>query len=365
MNTNTFTQRLIGLIGLALCFAMSTATAAQAVNTCYWTSGAGPLSFTPDVGAVYVPRDAPLGSIIGTVKNLFTDNAEGGALGCTNDSLTGTVLSFNAIASAPIFMGPLPPMPGTVLHTNIPGVGIRIELQRPLVKEGAEDNSFIALNGPYVPMDAEHRGTMGSANFAMSNLRHQLTLIKIGTLAPGVHTLNGAQLFSGHFSGIGKAFTYGVTGTVVQAQCSLSGSPVSADPVQLGSWDSTHFTQEGDVTDAVDFHINLINCEADPTNTNIATANIRLEGAKGSMVFDAAKGIFTLASSATAKGVGIQMLRADGLTPIALGVEVPVIAIQPGNTVMDFKARMYQTHPADEVESGSVEGALNFTLTYK
>ena len=37
--------------------------------------------------------------------------------------------------------------------------------------------------------------------------------------------------------GIGKAFTYGVTGTVVQAQCSLSGSPVSADPVQLGSCD--------------------------------------------------------------------------------------------------------------------------------
>lgn len=365
MNTNAFTQRLIRLIGLALCFKMSTAAGAQAVNTCYWTSGAGPITFTPDLGAVYVPRDAPLGSIIGSVKNLFTPSAEGGAIGCSNDGLTGTVLSFNAVASAPIFMGPLPPMPGTLLHTNIPGVGIRIELQRPLVKEGAEDNSFTALNGPYVPMNSVHAATMGSANFALSNLRHQVTLIKIGNLAPGIHALNGAQLFSGHFTGIGKAFTYGVTGTVVQAQCSLSGSPVSADPVQLGSWDSTHFTKQGDVTDAVDFHINLIACEADPTDANISTANIRLEGAKGSVEFDAENGIFTLASSATAKGVGIQMLRADGLTPISLGVEVPVIAIRPGTTVMDFKARIYQTHPADEVESGSVEGALNFTLTYK
>lgn len=65
------------------------------------------------------------------------------------------------------------------------------------------------------------------------------------------------------------------------------------------------------------------------------------------------------------QGGGIQMLSADGLAPIALGVEVPVIAILPGNTVLDFKARMYQPHPADEGESGSVERALNFTLTYK
>lgn len=54
------------------------------------------------------------------------------------------------------------------------------------------------------------------------------------------------------------------------------------------------------------------------------------------------------------QGGGIQMLSADGLAPIALGVEVPVIAIQPGNTVLDFKARMYLPHPADEGESGSV-----------
>lgn len=360
---NTFSQRLVCLIGLALCSKMSIALGADNVNTCYWVSGSGPVTFTPDVGAVYIPRDAPLGSVIGIVNDLFPRNPERGYIGCANDGRT--VLNFNAIASAPIFIGPLPPTPGTILHSNIPGVGVRIELQKPLVKEFSEDNSFTALDGPFVPMDSQHTGVMGSANFGMGNLRHRLTLIKIGKIAPGLHTLNGAQLFSGHFSGIGKAFSYGVTGTVIQAQCSLSGNPVSADPVNLGDWDNSHFTKPGDVTDAVDFHINLIDCEADPADANIATANIRLKGAKGSTVFDAAKGIFTLASSATAKGVGIQMLSADGLTPIALGVEVPVIAIQPGNTVLDFKARMYQPHSADEVESGSVEGALNFTLTYK
>ena len=359
----TLMRRLASLIGFSTWLVMPLASGAQQDNECFWAEGAGPVTYTPRLGTLYVPRDAPVGTLIGSEQSLFTPNDEGGRIECRNDG--STILNFSAIASAPIYIGPIPPQPGTVLHTNIPGVGVLIKLGRPLVKEFNEDNSFTALNGPYVPMLSEHRQSMGSANFSFGSLRHTLTLIKIGPIAPGVHILNGSTLFSGHFTGIGKAFSYGLDGTVIQSQCSLSSTPVSADPVQLGHWDSKHFTQEGDTTDAVDFHINMVSCETDPSGESIALAHIRLEGAKGSVPFDPVNGIFTLATSATAKGVGIQMLKEDGLTPVPLGVDVPIVAITPGNMAMHFKARLYQTHPTINVEPGSVEGALNFTLTYK
>lgn len=129
---NTFSQRLVCLIGLALCSKMSIAFGADDVNTCYWVSGSGPVTFTPDVGAVYIPRDAPLGSVIGIVNDLFPQNPERGYIGCSNDG--SVLLSFNAIASAPIFMGSLPPTPGTILHSNIPGVGSELNCNDPWLK---------------------------------------------------------------------------------------------------------------------------------------------------------------------------------------------------------------------------------------
>ena len=138
---------------------MPLASGAQEDNKCFWAVGAGPVTFTPRLGTLYVPRDAPVGTLIGSEQSLFTPNDEGARIECRNDG--NTVLNFNAMASAPIYIGPIPPQPGTVLHTNIPGVGALIKLGRPLVKEFNEENSFTALNGPYVPMLSEHRQPMG------------------------------------------------------------------------------------------------------------------------------------------------------------------------------------------------------------
>lgn len=48
-----------------------------------------------------------------------------------------------------------------------------------------------------------------------------------------------------------------------------------------------------------------------------------------------------------------------------LSTKVPLIAISPGTTVLDFNARFYQTEPSSAVRPGLAKGALSFTLTYK
>ncbi|RMP37234.1 putative Fimbrial protein, partial [Pseudomonas syringae pv. antirrhini] len=76
-------------------------------------------------------------------------------------------------------------------------------------------------------------------------------------------------------------------------------------------------------------------------------------------------GVFSLTTDSQARGMGIQVLKADGSTPMELQTEVPLIAITPGNMSLNFYARFYQTEASSEVRPGKAKGALSFTLTYK
>lgn len=336
-------------------------------NTCSWNIG-GPamMNYQRNMGTLYVPRDARVGAVIGTVDlNHSTPNNAGLRVECHNDGTRR--LDFNARATAPIFPGPLEPIngedvTGKVLQTNIPGVGVRVKLGFPL--NGLADNSFVPIGDPTVPYDGFNERNLLTP-IALNNLSNRVTLIKTGPLPPGPHTLDGSELFSGHFTDMGKAFGYGMIGTIIQAQCTVGANPVSADPVQLGDWDTADFTGPGFSTPAVPFSITLSACETDPGGT-IATANIRLEGVKGSApIGPTTSGIFSLTSDSDAKGLGIQVLKADGITPMELETEVPLIAISPGTTVLNFNARFYQTQDSSAVRPGLAKGALGFTLTYK
>lgn len=361
-------RRVTALLGLAVgCQAHF--VFATAPNTCEWsTGGSGTMTFIQDLGSVYVPRDAPVGSIIGKQRIYKrTINNEGRSIRCTND---GSVrLTFNAQTSVPpvqnVALG-IGAFGAThaILPTNIPGVGARFELGFPF--DNSATNSFTPdLGDATVPFSAHHQKAMGSADLNFATLESYITLIKTGPIAPGPQLLNGQELFSGAFSGIaGKSFRTGLSGTVIQAHC--GSNKVSADPVPLGEWDLADFTGPGHTTTAVPFHITLSTCVADNTNTNVATANIRFEGTGGSIpVTPAIPGVFSLTPGSGAKGIGIQILKGDGATPVELNAEVPIRQIGTGDTVLDFTARFYQTAPSPDVKPGEAKGALNFTLTYK
>jgi type 1 fimbria pilin len=341
-----------------------------ALAGCYWAIGSGMSIYQRSIGTLYVPRDARVGTVIGNVDmSHFTPNTQGNRVACWSEDFNER-MTFNARGTAPLFTGPLDPIngedvTGKIFQTNIRGIGVRIKLDFPF--DGSSTNSFIPIGPPTVPFDGWYsRHPNDPVTFTVQSLENKVTLVKTGPLDPGVHTLDGGELFSGHFSDLGKAMSYGIIGTIIQAQCSVSGNPVSADPVQLGDWDTSDFTGPGYTTTAVPFSITLSACETDPGGGSIATANIQLEGVKGSApIGPTTNGVFSLTSDSGAQGLGIQLLKADGVTPMELGTEVPLIAISPGTTVLDFNARFYQTGASSAIRPGLAKGALSFTVTYK
>ena len=74
----TLMRRLASLIGFSTWLVMPLASGAQQDNECFWAEGAGPVTYTPRLGTLYVPRDAPVGTLIGSEQSLFTPNDEGG-----------------------------------------------------------------------------------------------------------------------------------------------------------------------------------------------------------------------------------------------------------------------------------------------
>ncbi|KIH84480.1 fimbrial protein [Pseudomonas batumici] len=349
------------LAGLLALLAVCQVEMASAASFCRWVTSASSMTFRLDAGTVYVPRDAAAGHVIGEFDRSFSlPSAEGQIIHCEND--LGSVLTFNAVANAALFPGTLPPVNGEdvngkVFQTGIDGIGARIKLQHPF--DGVAADAFVPIGEPTVPFNALlHAAVPNTAPLRISNLRGKLTLIKTGPIAPGPHTFDTA-LFGSRFSMIGNGFDFQLGGTVLQAQCGLS--TVSANPVPLGDWRTSDFAADG-ATPAVPFNITLGNCDADPGDINIAWANIRLEPTNGSVPIPGVEGGFTLGSGSTAGGVGIQILKADRLTPVALQNEVPLAAIAPGTTVLDLSARLYQTGP--KVDAGLVKGSLNFTVSF-
>jgi type 1 fimbria pilin len=336
-------------------------------SNCTWNTGVPTMmSFQRNIGTLYVPRDARIGTVIGTVDvNQSTSNNAGQVVECRNDGTKR--LDFHARATAPIFPGLLDPIngedvTGKVLQTNILGVGVRVKLGFPL--SGGPDNSFIPIGVATVLYDGFNDKNLLTP-IRLSNLSNRITLVKTGPVAPGHHSLDGRELFSGHISDLGKVFGYGVIGNIVTAQCSVGANPVSADPVELGEWDKADFTGPGYTTTPVPFKITLSRCETGTGGGFVAKAYIRLDGILGSVPIGATTdGIFSLTSDSGAKGIGIQILDNHG-APVELATQAPVIPIVPGETELKFKARFYQTEPSTAVRPGLAKGALNFTITYQ
>jgi type 1 fimbria pilin len=322
------------------------------------------MMFELDIKTVYVPQDAPVGRVIGPATQ-FVRAISSGAILCEND---GTVrLLFNAQTTVPFAQGVLPATGlqssiHTVMQTNIPGVGARIRLRFPF--DGSASNAFSPDTGDTtVPFGAHHEQAMGATPLNFSLMESDITLIKTGDIAPGPQDLSG-ELFSGHFTGIaGKAFSAGLKGTVIQAHC--GSNRVSHDPVPLGDWNIADFTGPGHTTTPVPFRITLSSCVADDGDINIATVNIRFEGSGGSSpITPPIPGVFSLTPDSVAEGVGIQILKDDGSTPIELNTEVPIKQVSVGDTELNFTSRFYQTGASADVRPGIAKGALKFTLTY-
>ncbi|MFK0094925.1 fimbrial protein [Pseudomonas sp. NPDC090592] len=251
-----------------------------------------------------------------------------------------------------------------MLKTNIDGVGARIRLQQPF--NGSHPTYFMPDSGPhdpFIPMRSTMQANNQLGGFRLNTIWNQVTLVKTGDIAPGLHRVD-TELFTGHFDaqGLGLVLRYRLQADVLQTQCSLIGDPISDTPVDLQTWDKSHFVGIGTTTATVPFSITLSNCKTDPGG--LTRASIELDPANGSAPVPGLDSVFTLTADSTAEGVGIQVLKDDG-TPLALQQEEDLQAIQDGVTVLNFGARFYQTGDTSAIRAGEANGALNFTLRYR
>jgi type 1 fimbria pilin len=378
MKLDSITRASVGLLALSL--ACGASANDFRYNQCNMSSNnnADTMTFMVPLGDFYVPRDAPVGSVIGApFQGKGVSDSGGLSVYCNreawdNPNLANPEFVSQIIALARPYNGSLPPIGGRdvngkVFHTSVQGVGIAMELTNPYFGPGTGDFTTPTRLAPL-------RGTnlvLGQPTGpGMSNFVALIALIKIGEIPPGVSTISPDTLFEGSMlPGVPKAFRVSASATIRQAQCSLSPTdPVSANPVPLGDdWSTEDFSGPGSHTRAVPFSINLQDCEGNPGEDKLgySTAHVTLTGTGGSAIIDKDLGLFSLDTAASARGVGIQVLKGDGLTPVVLGEPFPITRVPAtGNVQLEMSARLYQLPDGTPVSGGTTTGALNFTVNY-
>jgi len=333
---------------------------------CRWDTGIGPMEFVRDFGSAFVARDAPLGAVIGQARVNGFDNQGKAQVSCVNDGTTPSPVTFEthavaALAPPPPVSGP-PYLADRLLTTNVPGVAAQIEYTTPF--DGpAWGSSFTPVDGlPPIPpfFSNMHRVSIAFPT-PYSGGYSFLTLVKTGPIPPGAHQVLPQVLFTGSFSEVGMALTYAITGMVIQAQCDVGASTPAY--VELGEWNRSHFTAPGATTTEVPFALELENCADDPDN-GATDIYVQFDPQRGSQPVDAVNGVFSLTSTSTAKGVGIQILKGDG-SPMALNNIVQMHRVPgSGSTQLPFQVRFYQTDAPEAVVAGNAEGFLGFTISY-
>lgn len=329
----------------------------------------GPTNTFPtfNMGQHYVPRDAPIGSVIGTASVKYNHTYTGNIITCT----IGETLEFRA--GQPLVTGITMPQTigltgGSIMRTNIPGVGMVIRAPAWLSSTNVET---IAGTLSFIPFTVSVPGP----NFLLVNnpIEFEFTLIKVSNNIPvGTTPLINPSSMVGLASGGRRYLSIFVTGVVTRSECSVP--PTSAIiNVSMGDVPRRDFNGKDTFLESKSFVIPLINCVPGtyPTDQswnfyNNSNANIKVEGAAGSSIVDASRGILGLTQASTAKGVGIQILLKDGVTPLELNKTVSVGPLTGSRLDIQLHARYIQTStPATGPEPGTANARAAFTVTYK
>ncbi|MCE0915835.1 MULTISPECIES: fimbrial protein [Pseudomonas] len=330
----------------------------------YCTGGGEEVYLTFNMGTQYVPRDAPVGSVIGTANMSYVYRPDN-PWNCGASDEWDVRFSDNF----PVVNGiQLPSMESgistaTIVKTNVPGVGLVVSSE-PLKKYNVSSGS-----PPYVPYKTRLTGWVTQHTSATA----KFTLVKISQAIPA-----GSSKIENPYSTISywsyrRKHSIFLVGTVVRSECSIEGNAQAYIEVPMGTIGRNVFKGKDSYTQSNDVLIPLTNCTPGsyPANQGWnyyqnANAWLRLDGAKGSTIVDAGRGLLGLTPESTAKGVAVQVLRKDGVTPLPLGQAVAISRLSSGNMNIELKARYIQTSDSSlGPEPGSANARAAFTVTYK
>lgn len=285
------------------------------------------------------------------------------------------------------------PFGKAVYETGIPGIGVAIS-------RNSNSDSIITNSASYeYPKDLEVIVKGGEYTRYLQNRTLYVTLIKIGTIQPGIYSLDGTKLPTVSLSVVAPLYhQQKMTGLPVKTnivkfggQLTISAQTCSTRDVnvELGNYNiQEYFTRKGDTTPWSDASIIMTGC---PTYYGFYNGNnntLMFDSSKGqgiiatsvsnsigvrltptTDVIDVANGIMSIDSTiaSTASGVGIQLawgLSSQTPTPFNFANEHTMLLPKDGSPTIriPLSARYIQTD--SDPKPGHANGKVVFTINY-
>ena len=336
--------RLPGMLLASLALLVLTVVPRAAWAVCWYTSGAA-TTVTFNAGTTTLQ----LSTTPSTTVPIWTSNTANPAnppvLQCDGNTNGGI---FNTIA------GPPTGSDQTLFPTGIPGISYR--LLHP-------DQSTLLAAYPNYPT--------GSGTFSVAT---NLALYYTGPMLPSNNSVLNGQLSQWKIDicnspNLLYGFIYNGCNTTVSPQpveifninanifiqvptCNVS--PGSQNKVvTLPTVGTTAFSGQGATTGQTPFSLQLTNC------SNNLSVNITLNSTNAQT---GATGVIAPSGAGYATGIGVQILAANGTTPVAFGSMINTGVTSGSNYAINLFARYYQT--GTTVTTGPVQGIATFTLSY-
>lgn len=311
-----------------------------------------------------VPRDTAVGTLIGPWQAF--QRSPTNEWTCSGDA---------GISYGPAYQGTLTPSGQTytdpasgqvfpVYTTNVDGVGLVIGVSS---YNTSTDWADIGYGGKYphgLPLSTSltSAGTVGIVGGSLDNhifgVAAAIGFVKTGPISGGVVTGMGT------FATVGMAPRPIVAG-ILPANMVLAGATTftvlaCTTPdvsVNLGTHSADELPTVGATTAATGFQIALTNC---PTGMN--SVSYRIDPMTS--VLDATQSVVALDSTSTATGVGVQLLQADGATPLPLSTTTlfnGYSAATGGSYAIPLQVRYVRN---GDLTTGQANTAMTFTMTY-
>lgn len=315
-----------------------------------WATGCKTINGYPKVynltlpgSSTMIPRDAPVGTTLAVVNGPML----------TAGSPTNSATWFaecntpNGTINVVLTSTPWPLASPGIYSTNVTGVGVK------MVRASVPVPGSVA----YTPSNFPGATSPPYGWYWYANPIFVYTFVKTGPISGGTITAADIPTLGLNLDGTATVFTSTNSGTITFT----AGACVTPDvQVPLDAASVKAFTGVGSTTGAKSFNIAVNSC---PPGLN--SVSYQLDAASGITVVNASQGVIGLGSSATAKGIGLQ-IKDNSNNPVSFGsmhATTGYNRASGGSFTIPLKALYYQT--ASTLSAGSVVSQAVFTMSYQ
>jgi type 1 fimbria pilin len=345
--SKNLSARIVSIV-MVVFFAALLSSSASAAITCNPTNVSKVLA----AGTIVIPMNPAPGTVVSTVA------PAGFMMNCTFLNTT----PYNTSAGVYIQLSvtaALAPGFADVYKTNIDGLGVRYILSAPTC-----NTSNAPLQNSAMRISCSLTGTLAGPSI-VTNLTVTSVFVTYGAVKGGASSLSSIPMLSQTYEttdNVGKVwnqaavYTGSATGALNAATCSVQTENVA---VNLPTPALRAFAGVGSVAGRQAFHLDFV-CATGAQVSIVITDAVAPTNRSN---------VLTPSADSTAKGIGIQVLKADG-TPVLFGPDQVGISVEnqwligaspSGVLVLPLSAQYIRT---GALTPGSVKALATFTMSY-